>query len=180
LSSPVSHIRCAELAQLWLNPIMSIEPHRQTSELPRRRLKIPSRRLTYALLAMIMVLVVGGSYWLYTPRTCDISGSWAHSTTDVGQATWIFTPIGGNRYNAREIGLGNATGTAVLEKDRLRIDWAADNSRGYYEWNLDSSCASGTGKLVFLFSSGGSGIHSSSLTRLKLQTSGGAMVRDRS
>jgi len=26
LSSPVSHIRCAELAQLWLNPIMSILP----------------------------------------------------------------------------------------------------------------------------------------------------------
>ena len=24
LSSPVPHVRCAELAQLWLNPIMSI------------------------------------------------------------------------------------------------------------------------------------------------------------
>jgi hypothetical protein len=97
------------------------------------------------------------------PSNCDISGSWQHSTEDVGQAEWIFTPIGGNRYDARERGLGNATGKAVLDGNRLRIDWKTDTYSGYYEWDLRPNCTSGTGKLVF--SSGGRGTHKSRIYR---------------
>jgi hypothetical protein len=96
---------------------------------------------------------------------CDISGSWRHSTADVGQAVWTFTSIGGNRYDAQEIGLGNATGRAVLDGNRLRIDWKTGIYSGYYEWYLGPDCTSGNGKLVFF--SGGKGSHDSSLMRLK-------------
>jgi TIR domain len=41
------------------------ETHGQPSALPQRQPKVPSRRLAYALLAMILVLVAGGSYWGY-------------------------------------------------------------------------------------------------------------------
>jgi hypothetical protein len=142
----------------------------------KRAAELP-RRVIYALLTVIMVLVVGGSYLLFwnsvkmippgvvtaESPSCDISGYWVHSTDGVGEARWRFTHIGDNRYNAQEEGLGGATGIAVLDKHHLRIDWKTDGYSGYYEWDINSDCDSGTGQLVFF--SGGSGTGSSALNR---------------
>lgn len=91
---------------------------------------------------------------------CALAGTWSHSTSGVGSSSWTITDSG----MATESGLGGATGTASLSGKNLRIDWKTSNGwSGFYEWNLDSDCRSGDGKLVF--QSGGSGTRTSSVSR---------------
>jgi hypothetical protein len=92
-------------------------------------------------------------------QTCDISGPWRNKIDANWEATesiWTFTSIGGNRYGAREQGMGNATGTAVLVGDSLHLDYEGPTRRlfgedvkdtGSYDWKLDASCNFGDGKI---------------------------------
>ncbi len=93
--------------------------------------------------------------------SCTLAGTWSHSTSGgVGSSSWTITNAG----RATETGLGGAVGTASLAGKTLRIDWKTSNGySGFYEWNLDSNCSSGSGKLVFL--SGSSGTRTSSVSR---------------
>ncbi|OPX99072.1 MAG: hypothetical protein A4E60_02883 [Syntrophorhabdus sp. PtaB.Bin047] len=70
--------------------------------------------------------------------SCDISGTWRHGT----QETWTFTPLGGNRYSAREEGFGHASGTAVVTGNQLRIDYVTRDGRirGYYAVEISADC----------------------------------------
>jgi hypothetical protein len=98
-------------------------------------------------------------------QTCDISGAWRNKVAanwDATESIWTFTSLGGNRYSAREQGMGNATGIAVLVGDALRLDWETPTRRlfgedvkdtGFYEWKLDASCNFGDGKISKGFAS---------------------------
>jgi hypothetical protein len=79
------------------------------------------------------------------PQTaCNISGVWRHGTTE----TWTFTPLGNNRYNAQESGFGNASGTAVVTGNRVRIDYVTRDGRirGYYDVALNTDCSLAEGR----------------------------------
>ena len=90
---------------------------------------------------------------------CRVSGRWTHTTDGVGTTGWDIAANG----QATEFG-GSATGTATVTGSALRITWAAPSGyQGYYEWNLNSTCTSGLGTLVF--TRGANGTHRSSVTR---------------
>ena len=81
-----------------------------------------------------------------------VSGLWQHNTLYAGQSytsQWSLTPIAGRSYAAQEIGLGNATGTAVLNGNILAINWITSAETGTYQWNLDADFTSGVGTLTF-------------------------------
>jgi hypothetical protein len=93
-------------------------------------------------------------------RGCALAGTWAQTAEGLGSSTWTISSSG----EARESGLGNAKGTAALAGKTLRIDWSHPNGwSGFYEWNLQPNCNSGSGKVVF--KSGGSGTRISTVTR---------------
>jgi len=104
---------------------------------------------------------------------CNVSGTWRHTTSGVGQALWIFTPLGGGRYTAREQGLDNATGTAVVAGYHVRVDWRTGRFAGFYEWDLNPECTLGSGRLVV--TAGGSGTYGSRLERVAVSGGGGMM-----
>ncbi|MGH9906095.1 MAG: WSC domain-containing protein, partial [Pyrinomonadaceae bacterium] len=52
-------------------------------------------------------------------KGCTLAGSWAQKAEGIGSSVWTITNTG----EARELGLGNAKGTAALAGNSLRIDW---------------------------------------------------------
>ncbi|MEW9516107.1 hypothetical protein [Streptomyces tubercidicus] len=98
----------------------------------------------------------------------DVSGVYRHVTEGVGEASWTFTPEGGNSYHAQEQGIGNAQGSAVFTENdnRLVIEFVAGGTTGVYDWTLDESLAAGEGTLTF--HTGGDGrVHASRLIRIQ-------------
>lgn len=83
------------------------------------------------------------------PAQCDIGGQWRMNTQNVGQSTWTFSPLGGNRYSGQETGLGNASGTASVNGNSLRLEWRTGSYSGVVELTLDASCRSAQGRQVF-------------------------------
>ncbi|MFC2158344.1 hypothetical protein ACFLT9_10955 [Acidobacteriota bacterium] len=84
------------------------------------------------------------------PGDCsDLSGSWKQSTDVIGSSVWVLTRTGTNRYDAKEVGLGVAKGTASLIGQNLLINWKSAEMSGYYKWELGARCDSGEGKLKF-------------------------------
>jgi hypothetical protein len=105
-------------------------------------------------------LKIEGKRSVINDNKCKLAGTWSQTTQTVGTSTWTITDSG----KATESGLGSVSGTASLSGKLLRIVWSHPNGwSGAYEWNLDSNCNSGSGKLVF--KSGGSGTHTSTVTR---------------
>ena len=68
----------------------------------------------------------------------DISGTWVFGG---GGETWTFTPIGRDRYDARESGYGNAFGTATVNGNALYIEFECPNKRckGHYNGTISGS-----------------------------------------
>lgn len=77
---------------------------------------------------------------------CTLAGTWTQNSEGLGSSTWTITADG----EATESGLGNAKGRATLSGRKVRIDWTIPgyNNSGYYEWNLDAACQSGSGVAV--------------------------------
>lgn len=96
------------------------------------------------------------------PVTCNIVGRWRQTTPGVSTSIWTFTHLSGNRYRAVETGSGNATGTAVLTGNQLRLDASTPTLAGYYIWTIGPNCNVGNGRLVF--TRGRRGTHTSSIT----------------
>jgi hypothetical protein len=103
-------------------------------------------------------------------RTRDVSGTWQHTTEYDGRqftAKWTFNPIGGNRYDAQEEGLGNAKGIAVLHGNHFQIDFtAAGGTTGRYEWDLNADFTIGVGKLLFTSADKDKNLHDSQLIHI--------------
>src|SRR5207237_1009296 len=75
----------------------------------------------------------------------DLAGIWRHETEGVGVLYWELTPKKDGTYDAQEVGLGGAKGTARLMDGRLVINWLVpDGTDGTYEWSLKG--ISGRGK----------------------------------
>lgn len=96
------------------------------------------------------------------PVICNIVGRWRQTTPGVSTSIWTFTHLSGNRYRAVETGSGNATGTAVLTGNRLRLDASTRTLSGYYIWTIGPNCRIGNGRLVF--TRGRRGTFTSSIT----------------
>jgi hypothetical protein len=95
---------------------------------------------------------------------CDIGGQWRMNTQNVGQSTWTFSSLGGNQYSGQETGLGNASGTAIVNGDSLRLEWRTGGYSGVVELRLDANCSSGQGRQVF--HTGRTGSEASTWTRI--------------
>lgn len=67
--------------------------------------------------------------------TFDLSGTWVFGS---GGQTWTFTPLGNNRYRARETGYGNATGTAEVKGRKLRLDFTYSGGSGHFEGTISA------------------------------------------
>ena len=93
----------------------------------------------------------------------DLSGLWHQSTPGIANTAWELTRMADGRYQASEAGAAHAQGSAVFSGGQLRIDWSTGPFSGYYAWNLDASCSTGSGNLVFF--TGGSGSHASTVRR---------------
>jgi hypothetical protein len=94
---------------------------------------------------------------------CSAEGQWEQTASDVGTSTWILTRSG-NGYHAQENGMGNAVGTAVMSGNGVRIEWRTGDYSGRYEWEIDPSCTTGEGQLVFY--TGATGTHRSVARRV--------------
>ncbi len=78
--------------------------------------------------------------------TCSMVGNWKQETPGIPFTQWTITADG----TAKERGGGNVSGKASLSGRTLRIDWSHSNGwSGYYEWELEPDCKSGSGKLKF-------------------------------
>lgn len=87
---------------------------------------------------------------------CDAAGRWNFQIDGEVSSVYTLTAQGYNRYTASESGMGNATGTATLTGTRLRIDWTTSGGwAGYNTFELDATCNSGEGSVVF--TGGGTG-----------------------
>lgn len=73
-------------------------------------------------------------------RTPGIAGVW-EMVFPPSESKWTITPLRSNQYEAVEVGLGNAKGTAVLEGRRVQLDWTATNpgdlTTGRFVWELN-------------------------------------------
>jgi hypothetical protein len=100
-------------------------------------------------------------FLVYIKKTCTMVGTWVQETEGgIPTTSWTITADG----KAREVGGGNATGTATFTGRKLHIEWTTrDGYAGYYEWNLDEDCTSGKGNLVFTKT--GVGTHKSNVKR---------------
>jgi hypothetical protein len=78
-----------------------------------------------------------------------LQGSWTNKLTGGGASTWTFTPLPGGRYDAREVGMGNARGTAVLKGNHLHIDFTTADVVGAYDVDLDAAGTNGAGQVSF-------------------------------
>jgi hypothetical protein len=90
-------------------------------------------------------------------NNCDISGTWRHIVQGIGESTFTFTSVGNGRYSMQETGLGNASGTAVVNGTRVRLEWSSSQSgdKGYTEWDLSNGCTMGNGNLVYTYGRSG-------------------------
>jgi hypothetical protein len=84
----------------------------------------------------------------------DVSGPWTLTVATLGTSTWTLRPLGRDSYGASEQGLGNAGGTARLDRSgarpRLIIDWTIGTSlAGSYDLTLNARCTGGSGLLSF-------------------------------
>jgi hypothetical protein len=85
------------------------------------------------------------------PTQPGAAGQWQQTVQYQGKpytSTWTLTPRGGDAYEAKEAGLGAATGTGTLSGNRLTIEWATTNETGQYAWDV------GTGSGTLQFTSG--------------------------
>ncbi|HVS34444.1 MAG TPA: hypothetical protein VMS17_02615 [Gemmataceae bacterium] len=78
-----------------------------------------------------------------------LQGSWSNQLAGGGASTWTFTPLGGGRYDAHEVGMGDARGTAVLTNHHLHIDFVTAEMVGAYDVDLDATGTGGTGQVSF-------------------------------
>ncbi len=79
----------------------------------------------------------------------DLFGAWTQTSGNSGASIWNLTRRSDGSYDAKERGLGSATGRATYSGGTLRLTWKTGNWEGVYEWSLDSSCSSGSGRLNF-------------------------------
>jgi hypothetical protein len=93
---------------------------------------------------VVAISLVAGTAW----GECNVSGQWQQTIPGRGASTWTLTPAGGNRYGAQETGLGNASGTAVMSGNQLRIEWRTGTWTGNYVWVIDGSCTTGVGRVT--------------------------------
>jgi hypothetical protein len=105
------------------------------------------------------------------PASCDIAGQWRMDTANVGQSTWTFTPSGGS-YAGVEQGLGNATGTAVMNGSSMQLQWRTGGYSGLVELTIDPSCSAGQGQHIFY--SGRAGSEATRWTRIGAAPPGAA------
>lgn len=96
--------------------------------------------------------------------SCNVAGTWEHTTNSIGTSRWVLSPGSNGAWDAVEDGLGGARGRATVNGSTLRIEWNAGDWSGYYSWSLSNACDEGSGQLVF--TSGGSGSHSSTVRRV--------------
>lgn len=101
----------------------------------------------------------------------DISGTWGHKIERLGNSAWVFTKTAEDTYFAQEKGLGNASGTAVLEGNTLTVNWTTPKGlAGYYQWRLSDDLTQGVGKLVFTKKPAGDGLPSTLTSNLYLRS----------
>ncbi|MGE0421553.1 MAG: hypothetical protein AB7O88_04780 [Reyranellaceae bacterium] len=123
----------------------------------------PLRVLGYAVAHNGARLTVANCSRSANRKDCsNLAGTW-RNMTPLGQSNWALRALGGGRYEARESGMGNATGTAVLSGTTLTIDFRTGNVAGRYQWTLDTQCTAGQGTLVF--TAGLQGQHATSINR---------------
>lgn len=99
-------------------------------------------------LQLVLALLLG----LTTPGMADqldLSGSWSNDTPGIGTSVWTLTPRGDGSYDAREAGMGAATGTATFDGSLLQISWVTGAWKGIYTWSLDADGRTGQGQLKF-------------------------------
>jgi hypothetical protein len=77
--------------------------------------------------------------------TCFAEGVWSNTAEGRGSSTWTIAADG----KARESGMGNAQGTAVLSGDTLTITWRTGAVAGVYEIDVFADCSGGDGTLRF-------------------------------
>ena len=81
----------------------------------------------------------------------DISGTWTQ-TTCTGSSDWTFTKRSEGKYDAKESGLGGASGDATYDENSrtIHVHWTCcnDQSEGDYEWVLKPDMASGEGHVT--------------------------------
>jgi hypothetical protein len=85
-------------------------------------------------------------------------------TANVGHSIWTFTPSAGGSYAGEEQGLGNATGTAVMNGNTMRLDWRTGGFSGLVEVLMDPACLVGQG--WHIFNSGRTGSEATRWTRV--------------
>ena len=106
--------------------------------------------IAVAIIALAAGLLAAGadggvSKELRVIASCTIAGSWTQTTETVGSTIWTITADG----NAKETGLGYASGRATLAGSALKITWTTTNGwAGVYRWTLGPRC-SGNGTLTF-------------------------------
>lgn len=73
----------------------------------------------------------------------DVAGIWRQETESVGVSYWELAAKKDGTYEAFEVGLGNARGTARLKDGRLVIEWSNGTASGTYEWTLKGVAGNG-------------------------------------
>lgn len=102
--------------------------------------------------AIVLVASILAIISIAAGQGLDASGSWKQTTKGLSESSiWDITwDQNSGLWKAKENGLGGAEGTATLTNNVLLIKWTTPNNwAGYYEWTLDPTGTSGTGKLVW-------------------------------
>jgi hypothetical protein len=104
----------------------------------------------YADASYIRYAATGGRFdFLNNGRwVAALQRTWMNNVKGMENSTWTFTPLGDGRFSAQEVGLGYATGTAVLTGDHLRIDFTTSGGAGYYDVDLNADGTAGSGQCV--------------------------------
>jgi len=122
------------------------------------RFRVRAVAFVVAVAALVSLPAIGAM------AQCNVAGQWRQSTDNTGTSDWHLTAQGDNSYSAREQGLGNAVGTAIVSGNVLRIEWRTPHGSGVYQWQLDGSCRAGQGQLQFY--TGRSGTWASNVQRV--------------
>jgi hypothetical protein len=102
--------------------------------------------------AIVLVASILAIISIAAGQGLDASGKWKQTTQGLSESSiWDITwDQNSGLWKAKESGLGGAEGTATLTNNVLIIKWTTPNNwAGYYEWTLDPTGTSGTGKLVW-------------------------------
>lgn len=80
-----------------------------------------------------------------------IVGTWKNVIAGMGTTTWTFTLRPDGRFDATEVGLGNAKGLATYDPvyRRLKLGFVTGAYRGTYDWVLNQDFKTGSGSLMF-------------------------------